>query len=64
MYKKASCTCKVVVLLNKAIAFLTFSLPSTWLLLKLPNPSSATHLHSSVANIKIQENFKIYFSFN
>ena len=26
------------------------------------NPSSATHLHSSVTNIKIQENFKIYFT--
>ena len=33
MYKKAWCTCKVVVLLNKPITFLTFSLPS---LLKLP----------------------------
>ena len=28
MYKKARCTCKFVVLLNKPVAFLTFSLPS------------------------------------
>ena len=36
MYKKARCTCAVVVLLNKPIAFLTFSLPSLSSLLKLP----------------------------
>ena len=36
MYKKAWCTCKLVVLLNKPIAVLTFSLPSPSLLLKLP----------------------------
>ena len=36
MYKKAWCTCKVVVLRNKPIAFLTFSLPSPLSLLKLP----------------------------
>ena len=38
MYKKAWCTCKFVVLLNKPIAFLTFSLPfpSPSPLLKLP----------------------------
>ena len=28
------------------------------------NPSGATCLHSTVANIKIQENFKIYSTFN
>ena len=27
------------------------------------NPPGATRLHSTVANIKIQENFKIYFTF-
>ena len=37
MYKKAWCTCKVVVLRNKPIAFLTSSLPSPLSLLKLPN---------------------------
>ena len=37
MYKKAWCTCKVVVLLIKPIAFLPFSLPSASLLLKLPS---------------------------
>ena len=36
MYKKAWCTCKVVVLRNKAIAFLTSYLPSPSSLLKLP----------------------------
>ena len=36
MYKKAWCTCKVVVLRNKPIAFLTSSLPSPSSLLKLP----------------------------
>ena len=35
--KKAWCTCKVVVLLIKPIAFLPFSLPSASSLLKLPN---------------------------
>ena len=37
MYKKAWCTCKLVVLLNKPIAVLTFSLPS-------PSPSSLLKL--------------------
>ena len=36
MYKKAWCTCKVVVLLIKPIVFLPFSLPSASSLLKLP----------------------------
>ena len=36
MYKKAWCTCKLVVLRNKASAFLTFYLPSQSSLLKLP----------------------------
>ena len=35
MYKKARCTCKFVVLLNKPVVFLTFSLPSPSSLLKL-----------------------------
>ena len=37
MYNKAWCTCKVVVLLIKPIFFLTFSLPSVSLNLKLPS---------------------------
>ena len=41
MSKKAWCTCKVVVLLNKSIAVLTFSLPSPSSLLKLPKEASA-----------------------
>ena len=35
MYKKARCTCKFVVLLNKPVVFLTFSLPSPSSLAKL-----------------------------
>ena len=37
MYKKAWCTCKVVVLLIKPIVFFTFSLPSASLDFKFPN---------------------------
>ena len=37
MYKKAWCTSKVVVLLIKPIVFLTLSLPSASLDLKVPN---------------------------
>ena len=37
MYKKAWCTCRVVVLLIKPIVFLTFSLSSASLDLKVPN---------------------------
>ena len=37
MYKKAWCTCKVVVLLLNPIVYLTFSLPSASLNLKVPN---------------------------
>ena len=39
MYKKAWCTSKVVVLLNKPIGVLTFLLPSPLSLLKLPKQS-------------------------
>ena len=46
--KKAWCTCKVVVLLIKPIAFLPFSLPSASSLLKLPNNSSQKPYHCSV----------------
>ena len=38
--KKASCTCKVVVLLIKPFVFLTFSLPSASLDLKVPSDDS------------------------
>ena len=41
MYKKAWYTCKVVVLLIKAIVFFTFSLPSASLALKVPNKRKA-----------------------
>ena len=40
MYKKAWRTCKLVVLLNKPIGVLTFLLPSTPSLLKLPKQQS------------------------
>ena len=39
MNKKVWCTCEVVVLLIKPIVFLTFSLPSASLDLKVPNAS-------------------------
>ena len=45
MYKKA---CKVVVLRNKAIAFLTSSMPSPSSLLKLPKDSSAEERDTAV----------------
>ena len=45
MYKKAWCTCKLVVLLNKPISVLTFLLLSPSSLLKLPN--CGTHFGSS-----------------
>ena len=44
MYKKAWCTCKDVVLLKKPIVFLTFSLPSASLDLKVPNNSIADNI--------------------
>ena len=37
MYQKVYCTCRVVVLVTKLIAFLTFSLSSPSSLLRLPN---------------------------
>ena len=40
MYQKVKCTCRVVVLVIKPIAFLTFSWPS--LLLKLPKYRAST----------------------
>ena len=42
MYKKAWCTCKVVVLLIKPIVFYTFLLLSASLDLKVPNDFGAT----------------------
>ena len=42
MYRKAWCTCKPVVFLNKPIAVLTVSLPSPPSLLKLPSISVFT----------------------
>ena len=43
MYKKAWCTCNVVVLLIKPIVFLTFSLLSASLDLKVPIRLSEMH---------------------
>ena len=42
MYKKAWCTCKVIVLLIKPIAFVAFPLPSPSSDLKVPNLSTVT----------------------
>ena len=60
MYKKAWCTCKVVVLLIKPIVFLTFSLPSASLDLKVPilarNRDSRRHSTTSFReNILVTE---------
>ena len=49
MYKKAWCTRKVVVLLIKPIAFLTFSLPSASLDLKAPDITSFVPCSCTVA---------------
>ena len=51
MYKKAWCTCKVVVLLNKPIGFLTSSLPLS--LLKAPNINAPTR-SALVLTLKIR----------
>ena len=45
MNKKVCCTCEVVVLLIKPIVFLTFSLPSASLDLKVPNVFKSTCSH-------------------
>ena len=42
MYKKAWCTCEVVVLLIKPIVFLTFSLPFASLDLTVPNDAGSS----------------------
>ena len=49
MYKKA---CKVVVLRNKPIAFLTSSLPSPSSLLKLPNIPVLYHVDGNLQRAK------------
>ena len=48
MYKKVCCTCKVVVLLNKSIAYLPFSLPSPSSLRTFPNIACETVSKASV----------------
>ena len=60
MYKKAWCACKVVVLLIKPIDFLTFSLPSASLDLKVPNNRRARRddLRLTTRNISIKSTFK------
>ena len=65
MYKKAWCTCKLVVLLIKPIAFLPFSLPSASSLLKLPNYNT---LHCRLCSKKdwsahILEDLRSHFPF-
>ena len=51
MYKKAWCTCKVVVLLIKPIVFLTFSLPSASLDLKVPNYNQYTFTSKTINSV-------------
>ena len=45
MYKKAWCTCKIVVLLIKPIVFVAFPLPSLSLDLKVPNEEKTYTSH-------------------
>ena len=61
MCKIMWCTCKVVVLLIKSIAFMTFSLPSASLDLKVPNFDllKITHLAISMEPIPLLENLKV-----
>ena len=56
MYKKAWCTCKVVVLLIKPIVFLTFSLPSGSLDLEVPILTATQTLKSEPE--QIEQNWK------
>ena len=49
MYKKACCTCEVVVLLIKPIVFLTLSLPSASLDLKVPIVRMITYVSLEAA---------------
>ena len=51
MYKKALCTCKVVVLRNKPIAFLTAWLLSPSSLLKRPNTSYRANKHKCILSL-------------
>ena len=70
MYKKAWCTCKVVVLLIKPIVYLTFSLPSASLDLKVPStvvcgnsPSPITEVkYSTVPSVPISTKMYLYSS--
>ena len=55
MYKKAWCTCKVVVLLIQPIVLLTFSLPSASLDLKVPKKDDGeTAKKQQVYTVKLQ----------
>ena len=65
MYKKSLCTCKVVVLRNKPIAFLTSSLPTPSSLLELPKATTTATATKTSLNLRC---FKLHrassFSFN
>ena len=65
MYKKA-CTCKVVILRNKPIAFLTSCLPSPSSLLKLPNVPYSPRVRESktVLDYKSHSTDSIFQSFS
>ena len=57
MYKKAWCTCKVIVLQIKPIVVLTFSLPSASLDLKVPNDNDNDNALFGVLYIPIYIDF-------
>ena len=62
MYKKEWCTCKVDVLRNKPIAFLTSSLPSPSLLLKLPILRGASRVPAPRTSAYLGRKFLSHFS--
>ena len=55
MYKKARCTCRVVVLLIQPIAFLTFSLSSSSWHLKVPSFMQLRYLRPSLTSPYVNE---------
>ena len=61
MYKKARCTCRVVVLVIKPIVFLTFPLPSSSWFRKVPIVKSRTRPAGRIGDFR---NFLIVFTKN
>ena len=62
MNKKVCCTCKVVVLLIKPFAFLTFSLPSPLSFPKRPNMVLRRRCHLIWTAVRLQEFWFCFYS--